>query len=265
MAVDGVEEGLSFVDLALAGREPWRIARRFRAARGAGAERPGVMLLGGFKSDMLGAKASHLDAWAEREGRAFLRFDYSGHGESSGRFADGTIGDWLAQSLAVFDASTRGPQILVGSSMGGWLALLMARRLAEAGRRSHGLVLIAPAVDFTEELLWKNADEDVRRAILEEGAWLRPSPYAPEPTPITRGLIEEGRAHLMLGALIRVDAPVHIMQGMRDEDVPYAHALRLMDCLASDPVVLTLVMEGDHRLSRETDLAHLTATIEALG
>jgi len=265
MAVDGVEEGLSFVDLALAGREPWRIARRFRAARGPGAERPGVMLLGGFKSDMLGSKASHLDAWAAREGRAFLRFDYSGHGESSGRFEDGTIGDWLAQSLAVFEASTRGPQILVGSSMGGWLALLMARRLAEAGRRLHGLVLIAPAIDFTQELLWKNADENIRRAILEEGAWLRPSPYAPEPTPITRRLIEEGRAHLMLGDLIRVDAPVHILQGMRDEDVPYRHALRLMDCLASDPVVLTLVMEGDHRLSRETDLDHLTATIEALG
>ncbi|WP_036308559.1 alpha/beta hydrolase [Methylosinus sp. LW3] len=264
MAVDGVEEGLSFVDLSLAGREPWRIARRSRAARGAGAERPGVMLLGGFKSDMQGSKATHLDAWAEREGRAFLRFDYSGHGESSGCFEDGTIGDWLAQSLAVLEASTRGPQILVGSSMGGWLALLMARRLAEQGRRPHALVLIAPAVDFTEELIWKNADDDIRRAILEDGAWMRPSPYSPEPTPITRRLIEEGRAHLMLEDVIRVNAPVHIMQGMRDEDVPYRHALRLMECLACDPVVLTLVMEGDHRLSRSEDLAHLTATIEAL-
>lgn len=264
MAVDGVEEGLSFIELALEGRAPWRIARRLRAAHGAGAERPGVMLLGGFKSDMLGSKAAHLDAWAEREGRAFLRFDYSGHGESSGRFEDGTIGDWLAQSLAVFDASTRGPQILVGSSMGGWLALLMARRLAEQGRRLHALVLIAPAVDFTQELVWNNADDDIRRAILEDGAWLRPSPYSPEPTPITRRLIEDGRAHLMLDDVIRVNAPVHILQGMRDEDVPYRHALRLMDCLASDPVVLTLVMEGDHRLSRSEDLAHLTATIEAL-
>jgi pimeloyl-ACP methyl ester carboxylesterase len=262
--VDGVEEGLSFVDLSLAGRESWRIARRFRAARGAGAERPGVMLLGGFKSDMQGSKATHLDAWAEREGRAFLRFDYSGHGESSGRFEDGTIGDWLAQSLAVFEASARGPQILGGSSMGGWLALLMARRLAEQGRRPHALVLIAPAADFTEELIWKNADDTIRRAIMEDGAWMRPSPYSPEPTPITRRLIEEGRAHLMLEDVIRVNAPVHIMQGMRDEDVPYRHALRLMECLAFDPVVLTLVMEGDHRLSRSEDLAHLTATIEAL-
>ncbi|WP_159727737.1 carboxylesterase [Methylosinus sp. Ce-a6] len=265
MAVDGVEEGLSFIDLSLDGREPWRIARRCRATRGTGTERAGVMLLGGFKSDMRGAKAAHLDAWAERTGHAFVRFDYSGHGESSGRFEDGTIGDWLAQSLAVFDASTRGPQILVGSSMGGWLALLLARRLAEQGRRLRGLVLIAPAVDFTEELIWKNADDDIRRAILEDGAWLRPSPYSPEPTPITRKLIEDGRAHLLLGDVIRTYAPVHILQGMCDEDVPYAHALRLLDCLAADPVVLTLVTEGDHRLSREADLAHLTATVEALG
>lgn len=263
--MDGVVDGLSFIDLSIEGREPWRIARRCRAARGAGTERAGVMLLGGFKSDMLGSKASHLDAWAEREGRAFVRFDYSGHGESSGRFEDGTIGDWLAQSLAVFEASTRGPQILVGSSMGGWLALLMARRLAEQGRRLRALVLIAPAVDFTEELVWKQAGDDIRRAILEEGAWRRPSPYSPEPTPITRKLIEDGRAHLLLGDVIRTYAPVHILQGMRDEDVPYAHALRLLDCLAADPVVLTLVREGDHRLSRETDLACLTATIESLG
>jgi pimeloyl-ACP methyl ester carboxylesterase len=262
--VDGAEEEPGFLDFALAGGRPRPIAMRRRFARGAGALRPGVMFLGGFKSDMKGAKASFLDDWARREGRALLRFDYSGHGESGGRFEDGAIGDWLEESLAVFDSSTQGPQILVGTSMGGWIALLLALRLIEAGRTPHALVLIAPAVDFTEELLWKSAGEEARRAIMADGVWLRPSTYAPEPTPITRRLVEEGRAHLLLGAPIRTYAPVHILQGMRDEDVPYAHALRLVDCLSADPVSLSLIVDGDHRLSRPQDLAHLVATLDAI-
>jgi pimeloyl-ACP methyl ester carboxylesterase len=261
---EGDEQGFAEISAADDGA-PCRIAWRRRRARGAGALRPGVMLLGGFKSDMRGTKALFLDDWARREGRALLRFDYSGHGESDGRFEDGTIGLWMAQSLALFERLTDGPQILVGSSMGGWLALLLTRRLAETTRRPHGLVLLAPAVDFTEELLWKGADEAIRRAIMEDGAWARPSPYAPEPTPITRRLIEDGRDHLLLGEVIRTHAPVHILQGMRDEDVPYSHALRLVDRLPADPVSLTLIVDGDHRLSRAEDLAHLAAVIEALG
>ncbi|MBY6240835.1 alpha/beta fold hydrolase [Methylosinus sp. Sm6] len=265
-AVEGEEDESRFVDVVpAAGGAPRRIAFRRRSAQGAGALRPGVVFLGGFASDMCGSKASFLDEWAQREGRGLLRFDYSGHGESSGRFEDGTIGSWLEDSLAVFDAATVGPQILVGTSMGGWIALLLTQRLVASGRRPHALVLIAPAVDFTEELLWKSADAQARQAILERGVWPRPSRYAPEPTPITRALIEEGRAHLLMRGLIRTHAPVHILQGMQDEDVPYAHALRLVDRLSADPVTLSLIVDGDHRLSRPQDLDHLVATLEALG
>jgi pimeloyl-ACP methyl ester carboxylesterase len=263
--VDGGEDLIDFIDLAVNGRPPCRIARRLRPGRGAGALRPGIVWLGGFKSDMRGSKASFLDDWARREGRALLRFDYFGHGESGGRFEDFAIGDWLEQSLAVIEASTRGPQILVGASMGGWIALLAARRLAEQGKPPHALALIAPAVDFTEELIWKRADDTVRRALMEKGVWLRPSPYSPEPTPIARRLIEEGRDHLMLGGVIRAYAPVHILQGRLDEDVPFDHAIRIVDCLVADPVVLSVVMDGDHRLSRPQDMEQLVATIESLG
>lgn len=263
--MDVVDAEPSFVEVENESGAPWRIARRMREASGGGALRPGVVWLGGFKSDMRSTKARFLDDWARRRGRAFLRFDYSGHGESGGRFEDGAIGDWLEQSFALVEGSTQGPQILVGSSMGGWIALLLALRLAARRRPLAGLVLLAPAVDFTEELLWKTAGDDIRHAIVEDGVWLRPSPYSPEPTPITRRLVEEGRAHLLLGGVIRVDAPVRILQGMRDEDVPWRHAMRLVECLAADPVVLTLVVDGDHRLSREQDMAHLVASIEALG
>lgn len=264
--MDVVDEGLDFVEVAC-GAASWRLALRSRKAYGEGAFRPGILWLGGFKSDMRGTKASFLDTWARRQGRAFLRFDYSGHGESEGRFEDAAVGDWLEQSLAIFEAVTRGPQILVGASMGGWIALLLARRLAEKGQthRLHALALIAPAVDFTEELMWKRFNKHVRRTIAEEGVWSWPSAYSPEPTPITRRLIEEGRDHLLLGGVIRTCAPVYIMQGMRDPDVPWRHALRLIERLAADPAALSLVPDGDHRLSREQDLAQLIAAIEAFG
>lgn len=263
---DGEEEFHDFLETPRPDGAPRRIARRWRKARGKGASRAGIVWLGGFKSNMSGTKASFLDDLAKRSGRAFARFDYSGHGRSDGRFEEGTIGDWLEQSLAVFEA-TNGPQILVGSSMGGWIALLLARRLARQGRahRLAGMVLIAPAVDFTEELLWKSFADDVRRVIMERGAWAQPSSYAQEPMLFTRRLIEEGRRHLLLGETIRSYAPVHILQGMKDAEVPWRHALALLERLAGDPVTLSLVKDGDHKLSRAQDLARLAAAIETLG
>lgn len=248
-----------------AGAPPRRLAWRATAAR-PGVSAPGGVWLGGFRSDMLSTKAERLAQAAQASGRAFLRFDYSGHGESGGRFEDGTIGAWLEDSLTVIRTLTRGPQVLVGSSMGGWLALLVARELARLGEtdRLAGMVLIAPAVDFTEALMWARLPETAKRDLAEHGVWMRPSAYAPEPYPITRRLIEEGRDHLLMGAPIRAHCPVHILQGMADPDVPYAHALALVERLAEDPVALTLVKDGDHRLSREEDIARLLAAFEAV-
>lgn len=246
------------------GRNRRRIAFRSRAAAGPGS--PGAVWLGGFKSDMLSTKAERLDAWAAARGRAFLRFDYSGHGESSGRFEDGTIGLWLAESLDLIRRQTRGPQILVGSSMGGWIALLAARALAKSGEteRLAGLVLIAPAVDFTEALMWPRMPPEARRDIETKGVWMRPSAYSPQPYPVTRALFEDGRDHLLLGGSVRAHCPVHILQGMRDPDVPWEHAMTLVQALSGDPVTITLVKDGDHRLSREEDIARLLAAVEAL-
>ncbi|MDB5571550.1 MAG: Alpha/beta hydrolase family protein [Hyphomicrobiales bacterium] len=243
-----------------------RIAFRRTGAGPAGAKKPGGVWLGGFRSDMLSTKAERLEARAREQGRAFLRFDYSGHGESGGRFEEGTIGRWTQESLALIRRQTSGPQVLVGSSMGGWIALLVARALAQAGEadRLAGLVLIAPAVDFTEVLMWRNLPEAARRELAETGVWLRHSAYAPEPYPITARLIEEGREHLLMGAPIRAHAPVHILQGMEDPDVPYRHALALVEHLAEDPVAVTLVKDGDHRLSREEDIARLLAAFDAI-
>jgi pimeloyl-ACP methyl ester carboxylesterase len=245
-----------------AGGAPWRVALR-RTPATAGGDGPGIVWLGGFASDMASTKADYLDGFAQARGRAFLRFDYSGHGQSGGRFADGCIGDWLEQSAAVFDRMTDGPQILVGSSMGGWLALLLARRLAQRGEthRLAGLVLLAPAVDFTEELMWKNLDPAIRDEIMEKGVWLRASQYSPQPTPITRRLVEDGRRHLLLGGVVRAYAPTHILQGMADPDVPWRHALTLVEHMSADPATLTFIADGDHRLSREADLARLGSAV----
>jgi pimeloyl-ACP methyl ester carboxylesterase len=232
--------------------------------------RPGkgapVVWLGGFKSDMASTKAMHLDLWAERNGRPLLRFDYSGHGRSEGPFEDGTIGRWLEEAIAVITHCLSSRPILVGSSMGGWIALLAAKHeaLRALALQPLGLVLIAPAVDFTEELMWNKLSPEARREIEEKGVWLRPSDYSPEPYKITRNLIEEGRRHLLLGSAIRLGCPVHILQGMRDPDVPWRHALTLMEHLAGDQSVITLIGDGDHRLSRQEDLARLTAAIEGL-
>jgi pimeloyl-ACP methyl ester carboxylesterase len=225
---------------------------------------PGLFWLGGFKSDMKGTKAEALDHWAEKEGRGCLRFDYSGHGESGGSFTAGTIGRWLEESLAVYLRFARGPQLIIGSSMGGWLALLLARSVAanKDAAPIAGMVLIAPAVDFTEELMWKRFSNATRLEIEKQGKWLRPSEYGDESYPITRGLIEDGRNHLLLGGLIETGCPVHILQGVQDPDVPWRHAVELVSRFSRDDVVLTLIKDGDHRLSRPEDIERLIAAVK---
>lgn len=239
---------------------PVRVA--VRAEKG-DAARCGIMWLGGFKSDMEGGKATALAGWAQEEGRGAIRFDYSGHGESGGSFAAGTIGRWVREARAVFDSFAHGPVILVGSSMGGWIAQLLTLALG-GGNGAHvaGLVLIAPASDFTEELMWAGFSEEVREEIMREGRYLRPSEYGDEPYEITRALIEEGRQHLLLGGPIRLGCPVRILQGMRDEDVPWRHALRTLEAIADEDVTMTLVKDGDHRLSRDADIARLLRLVE---
>jgi pimeloyl-ACP methyl ester carboxylesterase len=238
-----------------------RIAYRLRAGVG-----PTVVWMGGFRSDMLATKAATLDAWAAQKERAFLRFDYSGHGESDGRFEDGTISRWLEESLAVLRQKAGAAPVLVGSSMGGWLALLAARALKAENLGLSGLVLIAPAVDFTQSLMWDRFPAKVKREITDKGVWMRQSDYSPEPYPITRALIEDGRRHRMLdGPPIVTGCPVHILQGMRDPDVPWQHAMRLVEHMPGDDVVTTLIKDGDHRLSRPEDLARLVSAIEGIG
>ena len=225
---------------------------------------PGLFWLGGFKSDMRGTKAEALDRWAQENGLGMTRFDYSGHGESGGNFTDGSIGRWLEESLAVFDTFCRGPQVVIGSSMGGWLALLLIRELArrrQADPSVARLVLIAPAVDFTEELMWKRFPPEVKLEIEQTGVWARPSQYSEEPYPITRGLIEEGRKHLLLDGMIETGCPVRILQGVQDPDVPWQHTVELTSRFARDDVVLTLIKDGDHRLSRPEDIERLIAAV----
>lgn len=224
---------------------------------------PGVVWLGGFKSDMKGTKAAALDDWAADRGRGFVRFDYSGHGESGGTFADGTIGKWLDESCSVFEQFCEGPTIAIGSSMGGWISLLLAQRLRTKKLRGElaGLVLIAPAVDFTEVLMWQRFTPDIKKQLEETGKWERPSEYSDEPYLITRQLIEDGRNHLLLGGLIETGCPVRILQGVKDEDVPWEHAVSLVSRIARDDVVLTLVKDGDHRLSRPEDIERLLAAV----
>ena len=230
---------------------------------------PGLFWLGGFNSDMRGTKALALDAWAAEHGRACIRFDYSGHGESGGAFIDGTIGRWLEEAVAVFDQFAHGPQVVIGSSMGGWMALLLTRALAGRAAKQAtlaGLVLIAPAPDFTEQLMWNGFSDQIREEIRTKGVWMRPSEYGDgTPYPITRALIEEGRNHLLLGSAIEVGCPVRILQGAQDPDVPWQHAFALAHRLPADDVVLTMIQDGDHRLSRPQDVARIMAAVAEMG
>jgi pimeloyl-ACP methyl ester carboxylesterase len=223
---------------------------------------PAVMFLTGFRSDMEGSKALALRDFCAARGQEFLRFDYSGHGASDGLFEEGCIGDWAEDAVLALDQLTRAKEVvLVGSSMGGWIALLLALRRPE---RVRALIGIAPAPDFTDTLMWEEDFTDEQRAtLMREGVLHLPSQYG-DPTPITRRLIEEGRNHLLLGAPIGLRIPVRILQGMEDPDVPWQHALRLTEALASADVQLCLIKDGDHRLSRPADLALLDRTLQAL-
>ena len=227
----------------------------WRRVDGAG---PTVVWLGGFRSDMTGTKAQALAEWAARAGRAYVRFDYFAHGESSGDFRAGTITRWREDALAVLDELAAGEVVLIGSSMGGWIACLAA--LARPGR-VRAMVLIAPAADFTEKLIEPSLDAAARAALAADGVWLEPSPYG-EPNPITAGLLEDGARWSILPGPVPVAAPVRILQGGQDDAVPWTHALELAQALKGDDVVFTLVKDGDHRLSRAQEIARLIAAVE---
>ena len=230
----------------------------WRRVAGAG---PAVVWLGGFKSDMAGTKAQALADWALDRGRAYVRFDYFGHGESEGDFAKGTITRWRADALAVLEELVEGPAILVGSSMGGWISCLVA---AAAPERVAAMVLIAPAPDFTEKLMAPEMTAADRAQMAATGVWLRASAYG-EPYPIARELIEDGARWSILPGPVNIDVPVRILQGGQDPDVPWRHALSLAQAIRGDDVVFSLIKDGDHRLSRPQDLARLVAALEELG
>lgn len=222
---------------------------------------PGVVFVHGFMSDMTGGKALHLEDWARRSGRAFVRFDQRGHGVSDGRFEEGTIGAWADDLIQVLDHATEGPQVVVGSSMGGWLMLLAALARPE---RVAGLVGIAAAPDFTEDLMWKEFDDRQRAALERDGVVHVPTDYGDAPYPITRALIEDGRERLLLGGRLPIRCPVRLIQGMEDESVPWTTAGRLLECLETPDVEVTLIKSGDHRLSEPHDLARLERVLEDL-
>ncbi|MGE5501389.1 MAG: alpha/beta hydrolase [Ignavibacteriales bacterium] len=228
----------------------------WRRVRGEG---PTVVWLGGFMSDMAGTKAQALADWALEEGRSYLRFDYSGHGESGGRFEECTITRWREDSLTVIHALTEGPLVLVGSSMGGWLSCLVAAAIPE---RIGAMVLIAPAADFTEKLMRPNLPAEAVKALREEGVWYRPSEYGDGPYPITRELLEDGARWSILEGSVPIEAPVRILQGGQDPDVPWQHALELANQIKGEDVVFTLIRDGDHRLSRPQDIERLLGAVE---
>ncbi|MDE2488270.1 MAG: alpha/beta hydrolase [Alphaproteobacteria bacterium] len=232
-----------------------RLAFRRVAGRG-----PTIVWLGGFRSDMAGTKAQALSDWAVATGRAYVRFDYFGHGESSGDFAEGTITRWRDDCLAVLSQLVPGEAVLVGSSMGGWLACLVA---VAAPDRIRGMALVAPAPDFTDKLMAPGIPPEGRADLERTGVWLRPSLYG-EAYPITRALLEDGARWSILPGPVPIEAPVRILQGGADPDVPWAHALELANALKGQDVVFTLIKDGDHRLSRPQDLMRLTAVVEEL-
>lgn len=224
---------------------------------------PLLVWLSGYRSDMLGSKAVAVDSYAASTGLGCLRLDYSGHGQSAGRFTEGTISRWLEESVSVIDHVAPEEIVLIGSSMGGWISLRVAAELRkrERGPDLKGMVLIAPAPDFTSELIEPELTDAQRRALNTQGYFEEPSEYSPEPNIFTRALIEDGRRNRVLDGIIETGCPVHILQGMRDVDVPYQHALKLLEHLPADDTVLTLVRDGDHRLSRQQDLDRMIQAI----
>ena len=231
----------------------------WRRVKGRG---PTVIWLGGFHSEMTGTKAQALAEWAAATGRDFLRFDWFGHGQSGGRFVDGTITRWLGDALAMIDRLTEGPVVLVGSSMGGWLACLAALARPD---RVRALVLIAPAADFTEALIKPSLPPQALAALERDGVWTRPSAYDDAGYEISAALLEDGARWSILGEPVPIRAPVRILQGGADPDVPWTHALSLVQAIEGEDVIFTLVRDGDHRLSRPTDLARLIAAVEEVG
>jgi pimeloyl-ACP methyl ester carboxylesterase len=230
----------------------------YRRLAGAG---PGIVFLGGFRSDMTGTKALFLEGYCRRQGRAYVRFDYFAHGESSGDFADGTISRWRDDAVAVIDSLTEGPQILVGSSMGGWITVLAALARKE---RVAALVGIAAAPDFTSDLLPQRLSEAQRRTLRDEGSIVLPSSYDPAGYLYTRALVEDGDRNLVLRGDIALSCPARLLHGMADESVPWQQSLKLAERLSSADVTLTLVKDGDHRLSRDEDLARLARVLDEL-
>jgi pimeloyl-ACP methyl ester carboxylesterase len=241
-------------------KDAHHLAYHIIAGRGDGTSAPGIVFLGGFRSDMTGTKALWLEDWARARGRTFLRFDYRGHGASSGDFLDGAIGDWADDAMMAVSRLTQGPQILVGSSMGGWIALLLARRIPE---RIAGLVGIAAAPDFTEDI-WERMDEARRRELIGTGRVEQPSDYSDEPYVITRRLIEDGRDQLVLRTPLALPFPVRLLQGTADMDVPVSVALRLLGHIDCPDARLTLVKDADHRFSTPRELALIGKTLHGV-
>ncbi|KPQ09606.1 MAG: Lysophospholipase [Saliniramus fredricksonii] len=241
------------------GPQARKIAVEYRPGSG-----PCLVWLGGFMSDMRGSKAEAVADFAAAQGRACLRFDYSGHGESEGAFEDGTISRWCEEAIAAITTHAGEKPILIGSSMGGWIALLATRhlRVHDRPRAPSGLVLIAPAPDFTERLMWAAFDEATRSAIMSDGKAMIPSEYDEAGYPVTRGLIEDGRNNLIMDEPILTGCPVHILQGMQDDAVPWQHALAAMERMPADSVAMTLIKDGDHRLSRDEDIARLLQVLD---
>ncbi|MBP2548347.1 pimeloyl-ACP methyl ester carboxylesterase [Neorhizobium galegae] len=264
MTDDTPPAGLSRIEVGVDG-DSRSIAMLIRPAAD-GVDGPVLVWLGGYRSDMTGTKAVEMDALAGELGLAALRLDYSGHGQSGGEFRKGTISRWLEESLAAIATLAAREIILVGSSMGGWIALRAVAELkrSPAAPKVRGMVLIAPAPDFTSALIEPALGEAERRSLEERGYFEEHSEYSPEPNIFTRDLIEDGRQNRVLTGIIETGCPVHILQGMQDTDVPYRHALTLVEHLPADDVVLTLVRDGDHRLSRPQDIERMRAAIKAL-
>ncbi len=255
------QEAPEFIEVG-EGQNTRKIAIRHREGKSSG-----VVWLGGYRSYMIGTKAEAIDQWASENGKASCRHDYSGHGESGGEFTDGTISRWLEESLAVFDAKcAQGSHVLVGSSMGGWVALRMVQELAkrDESHRLKALLLLAPAPDFPHELMKLNLSNDQKMQLETRGYMEEPSEYSDEPNVFTKALFDDGDENRVMKGMIETGCPVHILQGMNDPDVPYEHAMKLVSHLPNENVSMTLIKDGDHRLSRDQDIALLIRTIETL-
>lgn len=253
--------GVQFIDVGKGADQ--RAIAYFHRAPTRNSRGPMLVWLSGYRSDMLGSKAVSVDDYAASTGLGCLRLDYSGHGQSGGAFTDGTISRWLEESLCVIDHVAPEEIVLIGSSMGGWISLRVAEELRKrtGGPEIKGMVLIAPAPDFTSNLIEPELTEEQKASLLTRGYFEEPSEYSPEPNIFTRALIEDGRKNRVLDGILETGCPVHILQGMRDPDVPYQHALKLLEHLPADDTVLTLVRDGDHRLSRPQDLERMIQAI----